>query len=210
MSSAALVVVDIQNDFVHPSGKVGRGGVDVAPLLAAVDAINTLIITARRATTPIVYVHVTHSPAVDTAAYRARYAERGMSVDDLLCAEGSWGAEFYDGLEQPESGDLFVTKHAYDAFAVSDLMVRLNALGVDTIIVTGVVTELCVLGTASGGFERGFHVIVPREATSSVDDSAAEAALKLIANFYGSVVSIEEGIAAVGQQDIESTLRQQA
>lgn len=210
MSRAALVVVDIQNDFVHPSGKVGKGNGDVAPLLAAVDAINRLIIAARRATAPIVYVHVTHSPAVDTAAYRARYVKRGMSVDDLLCAEGSWGAEFYDGLEQPESDDLIVTKHGYDAFAVSDLTARLNELGVDTIIVTGVVTELCVLGTASGGFERGFHVIVPREATSSVDHIAAEAALKLVADFYGSVVSLEEGIAAVGHQDVESTLGQQA
>ena len=202
------MIVDVQNDFVHPSGKVGRGTGDVAPLLAAVDAINTLVIEARGANTPIVYVHVTHSPDVDTPSYRARYTARGMSVDDLLCAEGSWGAEFYDGLEQPESDDLIVTKHAYDAFTVDDLTVHLNELGVDTIIVTGVVTELCVLGTASGGFERGFHVIVPREATSSVDPVAAEAALKLVANFYGSVVPIEEAFAAVGQQDVESMLGQ--
>ena len=207
MRNAALVVVDIQNDFVHPSGKVGNEGGDVTPLLAAVEAINRLIVAARRGSVPIVYVQVTHSPTVDTPSYRARYATRGMSVDDLLCAEGSWGAEFYDGLESPEEGDQIVTKHGYDAFAGDDFAVRLTEMKVDTIIVTGVVTELCVLGTVAGGFERGFHAIVPREATSSVDNQAAEAALKLIAGFYGTVVSLEDCIAelqAAGSESVDA------
>jgi nicotinamidase-related amidase len=68
---------------------------------------------------------------------------------------------------------------------------------VDTVVVTGFVTELCVLGTASGGFEHGFHVVVPRESTASVDPGAAEAALSLIARYYGSVVSLADGLAAL-------------
>ena len=198
MSRAAVLVVDIQNDFVHPEGKVGRSHGDVGNLLAAVDAINGLIQVARRAGAPVVYVQVTHSPAVDSAAYRGRYAARGMSPEDLLCADGSWGAELYEGLLPPEAGDLAVTKHAYDAFASGELAEQLTALGVDTIIVTGVVTELCVQGTVSGGFERGFHVVVPRETTASVDPDAAAAALALVTRYYGSVVSVVECGAVLG------------
>lgn len=201
MTNAALLVVDVQNDFVHPSGKVGDGHSDLAPLHSAVDTINDLVRAARKASAPIVYIRVTHSPAVDTPAYRARYAVRGMSSDDLLCAEDSWGAELYQGLEPPKADDLTVTKHGYDAFAVGDLADRLAELGIDTIIVTGVVTELCVLGTVSGGFERGFHVVVPREATGSVEPDAAEAALTLIAKYYGTVVTVAEANAVLAPQD---------
>ena len=201
MTRVALLVVDVQNDFVHPDGKAGQAHGDVEPLLAAVDAINGLIRVARAAAAPVVYVQVTHSPVVDNPAYRARYAARGMSPDDLLCADGSWGAELYEGLESPLADDLTVTKHAYDAFAGGGLSEQLTSLGVDTIMVTGVVTELCVQGTVSGGFERGFHVIVPREATGSVDPDAAAAALALVTKYYGTVATVEEcaGILGAGQ-----------
>lgn len=194
----ALLAVDLQNDFVHPDGKVGRGGNDMQPLHDAVDGINRLIQAARASAVPVVYVRVTHSPAVDNAAYRARYALRGMSTDDLLCADGAWGAEFYPELEPPIAGELVVTKHAYDGFSVDDLPAHLAALGVDTVIVTGVVTELCVMGTVAGGFEHGFHIVVPREGTGSVDPAAAEASLALVAAFYGTVTSIDDVTAAIG------------
>jgi nicotinamidase-related amidase len=184
----ALIVVDVQNDFVHPDGKTGRGGHDMAPLLEAVDAINGLITAARKGRVPIVYVRVTHSPAVDNPAYRARYADRGMTIDDLLCADGTWGAEIYPELIPPQPSDLVVTKHAYDGFAVPDLAEHLRSLGVDTAVVTGVVTELCVMGTAAGAFEHGFHVVVPAEGAGSVNSTASAAALALISRFYGRVL----------------------
>ncbi|MCI0678028.1 MAG: cysteine hydrolase [Actinobacteria bacterium] len=198
MERAAVIVVDVQNDFVHPTGKVGEEiDGDVSGLLKAVAEINRLIVAARAASAPVVYVRVTHSPTVDAPSYRARYEVRGMSADDLLCADGSWGAEFYKGLLEPRPEDLVVTKHGYDAFAQDSLTDRLHELGVDTVIVTGVVTELCVMGTVSGGFERGFHVLVPRETTASIDNAAAEAALSLIAGFYGTVVSVDDCIRSL-------------
>jgi ureidoacrylate peracid hydrolase len=194
----ALIVVDVQNDFVHPDGKVGRGGDDMRPLLDAVDGINRLIRTARSANIPVAFVRVTHSPIVDNPAYRARYAVRGMAADDLLCADGTWGAELYADLEPPGPDELIVTKHAYDGFAVPELPAHLQAHGVDTAIITGVVTELCVIGSVAGGFEHGFHIIVPREATGSADPAAAEASLTLIRRYYGSVASIEDVVAMMG------------
>jgi ureidoacrylate peracid hydrolase len=196
LSKPVLIVVDVQNDFVHPAGMVGRAGRDMTPLLQAVEAINHLVDRARAASVPVVYVRVTHSPIVDNPAYRARYEARGMSVEDLLCADGSWGAELYEGLRPPAESEIVVTKHAYDGFAVEALRAYLSVLGVDTAIVVGVVTELCVMGTVAGAFENGFHVVVAREGAGSADPAAAEAAYNLIARFYGTVASVEEVAAA--------------
>ncbi|MEO6351091.1 MAG: isochorismatase family cysteine hydrolase [Candidatus Limnocylindrales bacterium] len=201
LGQPALIVVDVQNDFVHPEGKAGRGGSDVTPLLGAVAVINRLVGAARAASVPVVYVRVTHSPAVDNPAYRARYVARGMAVDDLLCADGSWGAELYSELVPPTADELVITKHAYDGFSVPDLAAHLQRLNIDTVIVTGVVTELCVMGTAAGAFEHGFHVIVPSEAAGSVNAAASDAALDLVSRFYGRVATaadIEAELVAQG------------
>lgn len=186
----ALIVVDVQNDFVAPGGKTGTAGHDMSPLLGAVSCINGLIEAARAAAVPVVYVRVTHSPTVDNAAYRARYAARGMVVDDLLCADGTWGAELYTELTSPTADELVITKHVYDGFAVPELAAHLQTLGVDTAIVTGVVTELCVMGTAAGAFEHGFHVVVPSDAAGSLNPTASAAALDLISHYYGRVVTV--------------------
>lgn len=199
----ALMVIDVQNDFVHPDSTGALDGGDKGPLLGAVDAINRLIASARRGAVPVVYVRVTHSPALDNPAYRARYAVRGMTVEDLLCADGSWGAELYAGLAPPEAEEVVLTKHAYDAFAVHELPGHLERLGVDTVIVTGLVTELCVMGTVAGAFEHGYHVIVPRETTASENAAAADAALALIGSFYGTVASVDDVILALATPERE-------
>src|SRR3979490_2196510 len=73
----ALLVVDVQNDFVDPEGRIGRAGENMAPLQAAAEQINDLITTARHAGVPVFYITVEHGPDVDRAPYRARYARRG-------------------------------------------------------------------------------------------------------------------------------------
>ena len=189
LGQPALIVVDVQNDFVHPEGKIGRGGSDMTALLNAVAVINRLVSDARAAGVPVIFVRVTHSPAVDNPAYRARYAARGMVVDDLLCADGTWGAELYSELVPPAADEPVITKHAYDGFSVPDLATHLEKLNIDTVIVTGVVTELCVMGTVAGAFEHGFHVIVPSDAAGSVNPRASAAALDLVSRFYGRVAT---------------------
>jgi ureidoacrylate peracid hydrolase len=167
----------------------GREGTDMTPLLAAVGVINDLIGAARAANVPVVYVRVTHSPTVDNEAYRARYAARGMVADELLCADGTWGAELYGELVPPASDEPIITKHAYDGFSVPELATHLAKLNVDTVIVTGVVTELCVMGTVAGAFEHGLHVIVPSDAAGSTNPTASAAALDLVSQFYGRVAT---------------------
>jgi nicotinamidase-related amidase len=188
----AVLVVDIQNDFVDDQGRVGRAGADMRPLQAATREINRLISAARDADARVFYITVEHGGDVDLAPYQARYARRGMAPDDTICQTGTWGAELYSVLMPPTESERRFVKHGYDAFQVADLQTELERLGIGTVVVVGVVTELCVRATATSAFERGFFPIVPRECTASTEPDRAREALESIERWYGEVVSIDE------------------
>ena len=183
----ALLVVDMQNDFVHPQGRVGPGRAH-ASYASALATINSLIGAARTANVPVIYIRSEHGPGRDTGPYRAVRARRRRSPEGL-CLVGTWGAEFAAELDAPRDGEQVVTKHGYDGFAASGLAETLAAAGRDAVVVSGVATTLCVPATVAGAFEHGLYAIVPREATAASDADQARAALLRISTHYGDVVS---------------------
>src|SRR5688572_20615976 len=112
----ALIIVDVQNDFAHLNGKAAQWGGDMAQIPNVIAQINRLIEAARATDVTIIYARVEHSPRTDRPNYRARYEMRGMHPSDLLCATGTWGAEFYADLLLPRPEDAVITKYGYDAF----------------------------------------------------------------------------------------------
>ncbi len=194
----AVVVVDIQNDFVHDEGKGARMGGDMTEAQAAVVQINRLIECGRAVGAQIIYARIEHAPETDRPNYRARYLQRGFDPQDLLCATGTWGADFYAPLFQPQGREAVVTKFGYDAFQDTALNAILASRGIETLIVTGVVTNLCVQTTAEHGFGLGYTIVIPRDATAGDDDAAHEAALRNLGAYFGVVVSTDEIIEAWG------------
>jgi nicotinamidase-related amidase len=191
-SETAVLVVDVQNDFVDAAGRVGLSGSDMRPLQTAVGEINRLITAARRYGARVVYVVVEHGKNVDLAPYQARYSRRGMTPDDTICHEGTWGAGLYAALLPAAQGEPRFVKHGYDAFQNPDLETTLRQWGVRTVVVTGVVTELCVRATATSAFERGFFAVVPRECTASLEAERAMEALNSIEQWYGDVIAMDD------------------
>ena len=183
----ALLVVDVQNDFVHPEGRIGPGRAR-GRYGTALAAINSLVGAARRADVPVIFIRTEHGPDLDSAAYRAVRARRPRATEGV-CLVGTWGAEFATGLDGPLAGDRVVIKHSYDGFARAELAALLAAAGRDAVVVTGVATTLCVLATVAGAFEHGLYAIVPREATAASDGAGARAALHRIETSYGDVVA---------------------
>lgn len=195
-ASTALLVVDVQNDFVHPAGR-GRAAEDMTPFIEAVDQINRLIDAARETPATIVYVRIEHGPHVDTPPYQARYERNGMTPDDTICHAGTWGAELYPDLRPPRPEDHQLVKHGYDAFHATGLAELLGKIGVTTVLVTGVTADLCLRATAFSAFEHGFFVIVPKEGTASLAAADCERSLADIAQWYGEVVSVDAIVAAL-------------
>ncbi|MQY40605.1 Peroxyureidoacrylate/ureidoacrylate amidohydrolase RutB [Streptomyces sp. RB17] len=80
----------------------------------------------------------------------------------------SGGAEIHPELT-PLPGEPVIKKHRYNSFYATDLEIILRGLGVETVILTGMTTECCVLGTARGALERGFRSVVISDACASCD-----------------------------------------
>ena len=195
----ALLVVDAQNDFVHPRGAAAqRRGVDVSHLVAAVPALNHLIRHARHAAVRVLYIRVVHSP--ETTYANKRLFRR--TPQDLWPAEGTWGADWYEELEKPAPGDIVLTKYNYDSFRDTPLNLYLGAMGIRTVVVAGFITEVCVETTARRAFVEGYYVVVPRDCTASYDEDHHRASLRVLDRYFAKVVDSRDVMAVwerVGQ-----------
>jgi ureidoacrylate peracid hydrolase len=184
-SRSALLVVDVQHDFIHPEGWAARHG--SPSLRQVIPPINRLIGAARAAGVPVVYILMEHGPAMDLPNYRARYVARGMD-GDILCAAGTWGARLDGEVTAPVAGDLTVVRHSYDAFAGTTLHDLLRQRGVESVVGTGVVTNLCVQTTVQHAFALGYYVVIAEDATATPDPTVQAVTLANFRQYFGPVV----------------------
>lgn len=186
----ALIVVDVQNDFGHPEGVMARLGCDLSTVDAAVDRIEALIAAARAAAVPVVMVRLQTEAALDSRAANARRARTGRSVtEDLrVCRAGRWGADFYRLVPAPS--DIPIAKPRYSSFVGTELHLRLQALGRDTVLVCGLTTECCVETTVRDAFALDYHVFITPDASTAYDARLHAAAVQgMVQNFAISVPS---------------------
>lgn len=185
---AALLVVDVQNDFVSPNGSAGKRGEDVGAALAMMPQLLSLITAARRVGLTIVYIRTTHSEWTDTPSWIYRSTQRsGLST----CREGSWGAEFYDGIV-PQANERVVIKHRYSAFIHTDLNTVLKARGIQSVLVCGVATNVCVETTARDAYMFDYYVTVIDDCSAAYDAKLHLATLENIRRHFGLVASSAE------------------
>jgi ureidoacrylate peracid hydrolase len=199
----ALLVIDLQNDFIHPAGWAARHGADCRQVRRVVPFVNQIVLDARRAAARIAYVLMEHGPDIDLPNYRARYAERGME-DDILCRAGGWGAALDDAISPPQADDIVIRRHNYDGFANTALDGLLRGRGVETCVATGVVTNLCVQTTIHHAFALGYYVAVASDCVAATTSEAHEAALDTFRRFFGPVLPARE-IANVWQRAFVSS-----
>lgn len=183
----ALLAIDLQRDFVDARGWTARRGSGGARLRRVIPVINGLIAAARRAGVPVCYVTMEHGRDVDAPNYQARYAARGMH-EEILCATGGWGAALDDELDAPRSGDPRIVRHSYDGFAGTALDELLRRRGVETVVASGVVTNLCVQTTVQHAFSLGYYVVVAEDGTAAADETVQAVTLENFRRYFGYVV----------------------
>jgi nicotinamidase-related amidase len=197
-SSPALLVVDMQNDFV----RVG------APLEVP-DARNTipvnrrLIEAFRAARAPVVFTRFFAGPErtlmwnwSPEIAPPTRCCWPGISRSYADAESELECTAVIDELA-PLPGEPQVEKYGYNGFHRTNLTDVLHARDVDTVVVTGTVTQICVEDTARGAFHEGFQTIVVADAVSSFDPELHRNTLRNIELKYGVVLSSENVLAAV-------------
>ena len=180
-SHAAVLVIDMQNDFAHEEGALAKNGGNVEPTQRIVPALNTLIAEARADGTPVIFIRAAHSEWTTSEVGRERRTGRRFPI----CVEGTWGCAFYGVAPLP--GECVVTKHRYSAFINTDLDLILRAQGIRTLIMTGTATNVCVESTARDGYMLDYYVVFLGDCTGTGDAEAQEAALKNIGRHFGTV-----------------------
>lgn len=189
---AAVVVVDVQNDFCDPAGACGQRGSDTAAAVAMVPRLERFLADARAAGVMVVFIQTTHDESTDSPAWLARRgdAEAGAPDPVSTCRTGSWGAEFYRVAPQP--GEPVVVKHRYSAFAGTNLDVVLRTAGVDSLLLTGVSTNVCVESTLRDGLFAEYRVTLVEDCAASYEAEAHEATCENVARYFGVVATSEE------------------
>ncbi len=187
---AALIVVDVQNDFVSPEGSAAKRGDDVGAAMAVIPNLKHLIEEGRRVGLTIIYIKTTHSEWTDTPSWIYRTSQKsGLNT----CREGTWGAEFYEGIS-PLPSERIVIKHRYSAFINTDLNTVLKARGIQSVLVCGVATNVCVETTVRDGYMYDYYVTLIDDCSAAYEAKLHLGTLENVRRHFGLVASSNQVI----------------
>ncbi|MCS7098004.1 MAG: cysteine hydrolase [Candidatus Methanomethyliaceae archaeon] len=172
----SILVIDMLKDFIY--GKFER-------VRRIIPNIQRLLNIARRIGIPIIYCNDAH--------YEIDFEV--VNRWGLHAIKGTEGAEVISELK-PEERDFIVEKHTYSAFHETELDTLLRGLKVDTVILTGVLTNICIQHTAADAFFRGYGIIVVRDCVEALTEEDQEKGLKYLEFAYNAkIMSLNELIA---------------
>lgn len=181
----ALVIVDMQNDFCADGGYLQR--VRAASGMAPSQRANELIAArieglaraARASGTLVVWLRSLYDFKYLNAAQIAKRGEEGC------CLEDTWGADYFQ--IRPGAGDVVVTKHTFSGFHGTALDETLRGHGIQTLVMCGVATNVCVDSTLREGFFRGYHIVVAEDCVGSGNRAGHEGTLATVRTNIGTV-----------------------
>lgn len=176
-ATSALVVVDMQHDFVADGGTL-----QVPDAAATVPVIAGLLRRARDAGMRVVFTQDTHGPGDPEFAIWPEHAR-----------EGTWGWEIVGPLA-PQAGETVLRKPRYDAFYGTPLDHLLRQWGVRTLVLCGTVANICVHYTAASAALRWYDVVVVRDAVSALDPFDLLASLRQTTTLLAGRVTTAAGV----------------
>jgi nicotinamidase-related amidase len=198
---AALVIIDMQRDFIEPGGFGAALGNDVSLLEAAIAPTRELLDAWRARGWPV--VHTRESHAADLADCPPAKRLRGtpaLRIGDpgpmgRLLVRGEPGCEIVAALA-PLPGEAVIDKPGKGAFFGTPLQERLQSLGVTQLVFAGVTTEVCVQTTMREANDRGYDSLLVEEATASYFPAFKAATIEMIVA-QGGIVGWAAPLAAL-------------
>jgi len=194
--STALVIIDMQNDFVHDEGfskknappdEHGNNPLDV--LKEPIPHISSLAAFFRDNNMPVIHIYTACEADYSDVALPRKVMTKAKEMGALV--KGTWGANIIDELA-PHPTDHMVRKTSYGGFFQTPLDRTLRNMQVTDLIITGVNTNYCVETTVREAVAYGYEVTLVSDATKSFDLQGHEATLKVIAAGFGEVMSTRE------------------
>ena len=187
----ALLVVDMQRGFLDAGAAL-----EVPAAREAVPVVRRLLDAFRSRGLPVAFTEFVYSARVPLLVGELHPEHRpaepgrpqGFGWPSSSCLEGTASAETVPELA-PAAGELVIRKHWYDGFAGTALDGGLRARRVTSLVVTGTMTDICVLATVVGAFNREYRITVVEDAVATLWPEIQQATLDIIRRAYGRVAS---------------------
>ena len=190
----ALVVVDMQRGFLDPGEAM-----EVPAAREIVPVIQHLLSVFRARRLPVVFTEFVYSESVPVLIGRLHPehrpappgAPRGFGLPSSSCLEGTASAETVPDLA-PRPDEIVVRKRGYDAFAGTLLDRALRARNVTSLVVTGTMTDICVLATVTAALHREYRVTLVEDGVATFWPEIQRATLDIIGRAYGRIATSKE------------------
>ncbi len=182
----ALVVIDMQRDFIEPGGFGASLGNDVSRLEAIVPTTAALIALFRRMGWPIVHTREAHRPDLsDAPPSKVSRGKPGLRIGEVgamgrILIAGEPGSQIIDALA-PLEGEIVLDKPGKGMFWATGLHEKLTGLGITHLVFAGVTTEVCVQTSMREANDRGYECLLIEDATESYFPEFKAATLAMIA-----------------------------
>ncbi|KAH6840329.1 isochorismatase family protein [Alternaria alternata] len=185
-TSTALIIIDMQRDFLSPGGYLSSQGYSLARFESLIPRIVSLLSTFRRAGFPVIHTREGHNASLATVSSREAHRSRvnGAEIGSQgplgrLLIRGQEGHEIVEDLK-PSEGELVIDKPGRGAFAHTELDLMLRAKGVSNLVVCGVTADACVSSTVREASDRGYDVLVVEDGVESVSEELKRWSLESI------------------------------
>lgn len=210
MGATALLVIDMQNGFCRPDGALPRLGMDLADVDRAIGQCVRAVNEARALGLPVIFTRQAFYPggADEGPNHMSLF---GIPVAQCGLTQGSWDCEVISELDWSPA-ELTVDKPRFDAFLWTSLDPLLRGLGVDHLLVCGVVTNICVESTVRSAFMRDYRVTLLGDCCAAQTPRMHEIGLEVMSALrLATVVSLADGYRigdpAGGRELIENLSR---
>ncbi len=203
--ATALLVIDMQRDFLEPGGMAAVEGEDISQLQAVAPTVADITAAARRCEIPVIHTREGYAP--DLSDVTAMKAERGSVGNQgplgRFLIRGEPGHDFAAGLK-PAPGELVIDKAGFSAFYRTDLETRLHSAGIDRLIICGITTQCCVHSTLRDAVDRGFYCLTVADACAAIDPAVHAATLRIIQaenHLFGWIADSTSVLAALDSEE---------
>jgi nicotinamidase-related amidase len=211
-ASTALVLIDMQRDFVEPGGFGETLGNDVSLLQSVVPPLKKVLETARAVGMTVIHTREGHVPDLsDCPPAKLNRGEPSLRIGDpgpkgRILVRGEFGHDIVDELA-PLPGELVIDKPGKGSFHATNLQAELSERGITRLVVTGVTTEVCVHTTVREANDRGYECVVLSDCTGSYFPEFQRVGLAMIAAqgaIFGWVAPSDALITALVHQEVAS------
>lgn len=214
-TNTALIIVDMQRDFVESEGACGAGGLNVAPLQDVVSRVRSLLDLFRSEGATVVHTRYGFRPDMSDLPESVRLQSKEAGGEygtpgplGRILTQGEPGFQIIEPLT-PRAGETVIDKSTFGAFTYTELDNILRAKGISHVMICGVTTQCCVEGTLREAVDRGYFVLTVADCCGAFEPDLQSGTLNAIqseGHLFGWIANSSDILTAAHEGEPASTV----